>query len=325
MPRVLVSTFPFAEVDGTPIRLLREAGIELALNPLGRKLTSSELGDLLPGFDGLIAGTEQISDQALASATELKIISRVGVGLDSVDLEAVRTRGIRLSYTPEAPVAAVAELTIGLIVSLMRQINVADVQLHHGRWHRHFGRRIGDSVIGIIGAGRIGSRVIDLLVPFQPRKILVNDLDLRPDLLRHSLVEPAEKSGIYAEADLISIHTPLTPITRRMIRYPELMQMKPGAFLVNTARGGIIDEDDLVKVLHEGHLAGVALDVFEREPYSGPLVESPRCLLTSHMGSMSIDCRSRMELEATEEVIRCLSGQPLLQEVPEHEYRSGSS
>jgi D-3-phosphoglycerate dehydrogenase len=318
--KVLITTIPFAERNRLPLELLEGAGIDYLINPLGRKLKEPELAELIADVDILVAGTEIISDFVMSRAPRLKLISRVGVGLDGVDLVAAEQRGIRVSYTPEAPAPAVAELTIGLMLSLLRGVHVANAQLHRGEWHRHFGRRIPEVTVGIIGTGRIGSRVLRRLAGFGTPRVLVNDL--RPD----TTVAPAlklewvDKEEIYRHADLISVHVPLTAHTRNMIRREHLEQMKPDALLVNTARGGIINERDLADVLAAGHLGGAAIDVFEQEPYLGPLAAIDRCVLTSHMGSMSVDCRTRMEIEATEEAVRFVSGQPLIGAVPATEY-----
>ena len=176
MPKVLITTVPFADKDRLPIKLLEQAGIEFAINPLGRKLKEDELAEMIGDFEVLIAGTEAITSKVIARAKRLKLISRVGVGLDSVDLVAAKQAGILVSYTPDAPAPAVAELTIGFIFSLLRHIQSANMQMHRGEWNRYFGRRINDVVVGVIGVGRIGERVLETLVQLNPRKILVNDL-----------------------------------------------------------------------------------------------------------------------------------------------------
>jgi len=141
-----------------------------------------------------------------------------------------------------------------------------------------------------------------------------------PDLGREFKLEWETKEQIYAEADIITLHLPLTRLTKKMIRREQLLTMKPDALNINTARGGIIKEQDQHDVMSAGHLAGAAIDVFEHEPYSGPLAQIDRCILTAHMGSMSVDCRTRMEIEATDEAVRFLTGKPLTSEVPQAEY-----
>jgi D-3-phosphoglycerate dehydrogenase len=320
MLKVLITTVPFGDKNRLPLEQLEAAGIEYVINPLGRKLKEEELAEMVTDFDVLIAGTEIISDKVMGCAQNLKFISRVGIGLDSVDLLAAKRRGIQVSYTPDAPAPAVAELTIGLMLSLLRLTHVSNLQLHRGEWQRHLGRRIPEVTIGIIGAGRIGGRVLRRLAAFGTPRILVNDIHPRLKIAPELKLEWVDKDTIYKEADLISLHVPLTAQTKNMIKKEQLSKMKPDAMIINTARGGIINEDDLAAVLNAGHLSGAAIDVFNQEPYTGALAKIDRCLLTAHMGSMSIDCRTRMEIEATEEAIRFLKGMSLKNLVPFSEY-----
>lgn len=320
MPKVLITTVPFGEKNRLPLEYLESAGIDYLINPLNRKLQEDELSELAADCEVLIAGTEKISDAVMANAPNLKLISRVGVGLDGVDLLSAERRGIAVSYTPEAPAPAVAELTIGMMLTLLRHVHVANAQLHRGEWQRHFGKRIPELTIGIIGVGRIGGRVLRRLAAFGSPRILVNDLLPKAHVADQLKLDWVDKETIYREADLISLHLPLTNKTKDMIRAPHLKQMKSDAIIINTSRGGIINETDLAQVLKEGHLSGAAIDVFENEPYSGGLCGIERCLLTAHMGSMSIDCRTRMEIEATEEAVRFLTGQALQGLVPSEEY-----
>jgi len=320
MPKVLITTVPFGEKNRLPFEQLDAAGVEYLINPLGRKLAEEELAEMITDYDVLIAGTEDITDFVMAKAKKLKLISRVGIGLDNVDLLAADRRGIKVSYTPDAPAPAVAELTIGLMLSLLRSVHISNAQMHRGEWQRHFGRRIPEVTIGIIGTGRIGGRVLRRLQAFGSPRILVNDIRPDKNIAPELKLEWVGKQEIYRQADLISLHVPLTKQTKNMISHDELMMMKLDAMIINTSRGGIINEADLGAVLNAGHLSGAAIDVFDQEPYSGDLSKIDRCLLTSHMGSMSIDCRTRMEIEATEEAVRFLNNQKLCGVVPEEEY-----
>src|SRR6185503_8064752 len=226
MPKVLITTVPFGDKNRLPLEQLQSAGIEYVINPTGRRLKEDELADLVGDFDVLIAGTEPVTEKVMARASRLKLISRVGIGLDSVDLIAAERRGIRVSYTPDAPAPAVAELTIALMLSLLRGVHVANLEMHAGKWHRHFGRRIAEVTVGIIGAGRIGARVLRRIPAFGTPRVLVNDivpdLKLDPGLK----LEWVGKEDIYRHADLISLHVPLTLHTRNMIRHEQLMMMK---------------------------------------------------------------------------------------------------
>lgn len=322
-PRVLISTVPFGRLDTKPLEILEAAGVEAVLNPLTRKLREGELPDMIKGFDGLIAGTEQISGSDMDAAGSLKTIVRVGIGLDSVDLLAARERDIALAYTPDAPSAAVGELVIGLMVDLLRGTVVSDRNLRKGEWYRIMGKRISEITVGIIGVGRIGHLLIGHLAGgFPGVRILANDLV--PDMefaARHG-VTFVDKQTIYKESDIVTLHVPMTGQTRGLIGTEEMSQMKKSGYLINTARGGIVNEDDLAMALRDGTIAGAAIDVFENEPYTGALTKIENCVLTCHMGSMSEDCRTRMEVEACEEIARYFSGEPFLNPVPEDEYEN---
>jgi len=323
--KVLITTVPFGEVDIRPISLLREAGVEYVINPLGRKLQPSELAEMIKSFDVVIAGTEKIDKHVIDSAEQLKFISRVGIGLDSVDLNYAKSKGIKVSYTPDAPAPAVAELTIGLMLSLARSINNSDLGIKNREWKRYFGFRLAEMNIGIVGLGRIGSRVLGHLESFSPKEIFVNDID--SSLLENSgtKVSSRSKEFIYRNSDLITLHVPLTKATYNMISRNELSMMKSNAYLINTSRGGIVNECELYESLSQNMIAGAAIDVYEKEPYSGVLSQLSNCINTAHMGSMTVDCRSDMEIQATEEAIRFLIGEELSLEVPNYEYKNQNS
>jgi len=320
LAKVLITTVPFGDKNHTPLDMLENEGIEFLINPYNKKITEDQLADLVTDFDVIIAGTEPITEKVMKRASHLKLISRVGIGLDSVDLIASQKCGIKVSYTPDAPSPAVAELTIGLMLSLLRSIHVSNSQMHQGQWYRHIGRRLEEVTIGIIGVGRIGTNVLKKIKGFNTSKIMVNDILPNKNLDIEFELEWTSKEKIYRDADIISLHLPLTHLTKNVIRKEHLQQMKPDAILINTSRGGIINEVDLYEVMNSGHLSGAAIDVFEQEPYKGNLREIERCILTAHIGSMSVDCRMRMEIESTKEAIRFLSGKPLKNEVPQEEY-----
>ncbi|MDB3917358.1 phosphoglycerate dehydrogenase [bacterium] len=320
MRKALITTVPFGDKNRLPLDLLEKDSIEYLINPLNKKLTEDELAEMVTDYDVIIAGTEPITQKVMGSASNLKMISRVGIGLDSVDLLEAEKRGVIVSYTPDAPAPAVAELTIGLMLTLLRSVQVSNMEMHNGKWNRFFGRRLSEITIGIIGVGRIGSRVIRHLQGFGSPKILVNDILPRHTLDQDFNIEWVDQDEIYQQADIVTIHTPLTPQTKNMVKKEQLLCMKEDAIIINTARGGIINEQDLYEVMQSGHLSGAAIDVFDFEPYYGKLREIKRCILTAHMGSMSVDCRTRMEIEATEEAVRFLTSQSLEGVVPEEEY-----
>lgn len=319
--RVLITTVPFAEVHRRALDLLEAEGIDYTINPLGRRLKENELAGLAGEFGVLIAGTEPITARVMDAAPHLRLISRVGIGLDNVDLLAARERGILVTYTPDAPSPAVAELTLGMILGLLRHIPAADRGMRNGAWRRLMGRRLDGLSVGVVGVGRVGRRVIQLLRGAFPRvRILANDIAPDLDFGREHRIRWVDKDKLYANADIITLHLPLTPLTYRLITMRQIELMKPSALVINTARGGLVEEHDLAEALRSGRIQGAAIDVYEQEPYTGELATIEACLLTCHMGSMSADCRAQMELEATEEVIRFLRHEPLLRAVPESEY-----
>lgn len=322
MPKIYVSTFPFCIKSSLPLEMMKEAGLDVVVNSIGRKHTEEEMADLLQSYDGVIAGTESLSKYVLEKAEKLRFISRVGVGLDSVDLAACKERGISVAYTPDAPAPAVAELTLGLMLNLMRRIHQSNREMHEEKkWTRFFGRRISEVTIGVIGAGRIGGRVVRRLSAFGTPRLLINDISPSVDLDRNHKIEWVDKVKLLKESDVVSIHVPLTPQTKNMISANEFSLMKPDAILINAARGGIVNELDLYNHLKQNPEFQAAVDVFECEPYAGPLVELNNCLLTAHMGSMSEDCRTRMEIDACRELVNFFTGKEVQKLVPDYEYK----
>jgi D-3-phosphoglycerate dehydrogenase len=320
---VFVSTAPFGESDPRPLEMLRATGVEFRTNPLGHRLSNDELCELIGDASVLIAGTEPNNEKVFSRAPQLRLIVRVGIGLDSVDLAAARRRGIEVAYTPDAPGLAVAELTVGLMLDLLRGISGADRALRTGKWKRHTGSRIATSCVGVVGVGRIGTKVIrHLTSAFPGVRILANDIQPVTGFEDMPEVRWVEKDELLRESDIVTLHLPFTPATRNLLCNDTLALMRKGSFLINTSRGGIVNENDLAAALRAGTIAGAALDVFEHEPYSGPLLDAERCVLTCHMGSMTHDCRARMEIEATEDACRFLRGETLLRPVPEMEYEN---
>jgi D-3-phosphoglycerate dehydrogenase len=316
--KVFVSTHPFSATSGEPMRLVKEHGLELRLNRFGRKITTDELAEEIGDAEVLVAGTEKITQKVFENAPNLKLISRVGIGLDGIDFDLCKKYGVRVAYTPDAPTMAVAELCVGLILDLARKISETNDNLkRRGIWKRHMGMLLYGKTVGIIGMGRIGKSLIHLLAPFNVR-FLVHDIE--PDLAFARLyrAETVDKETLLRESDIVSINIPLTEATKDYITKKELRTMPSHALLVNTARGGIVNEADLYEALKEGVIAGAAIDVFEKEPYDGPLKELENCILTCHMGASTVDSRTDMEVQAVEEVIRFKNGLPLKNEVYDH-------
>ena len=321
MTRVLIAASPFGVTGRKPLDLLEQSGWEIVPNPYGRRLKAGEVNELLRDIDIVIAGTEPYRADTLVNANRLKMISRVGIGLDSVDLDICRQKGIAVGYTPDAPSDAVAELTVANIIALARHIHASDRSVRENAWNRLMGRLVREMTIGIVGCGRIGSRVIRLLEPFQPR---IKAFDLYPAVHGRPLpnVTWCGMDEILETSDLVSLHIPLNARNRGLIGRREIARMKTGALLVNTARGGVVDDKALEEALLQKHLGGAALDVFETEPYEGPLTRLDNVILTAHIGASANESRYLMELGAVENCLAYGSGHPMLHDAHKDESTS---
>jgi len=244
----------------------------------------------------------------LEGAPDLKVISRCGTGMDSVDLDAARARGIEVRNTPDAPALAVAELTMGLILGALRNIARADRSLRAGQWEPLSGGLLNGRRVGLVGHGRIGRRVGALCRAFGAETMAHDPAPPPPgdDVARAGL------DDLLAWADIITLHVPGGPSTANMIDRAALAGMKPGAILVNTARGGLVDEEALAEALRDGRLRAAALDTFAEEPYAGPLTGLDNAVLTAHMGSRADESRRNMEREAADNLLDALRAQGAL-------------
>jgi len=294
--KVLIGPSSFAVLDSAPKERLIKSGFEVIDNPFKRKLTKSELIELLPGVEGLIAGLETIDREALEKS-DLKVISRCGSGLSNVDLVAAKDLGIKVCYTPFGPTTAVAELTIGAMLSLIRMIPQMDYALHRGEWSKKIGFQLEGKTVAIIGFGRIGRRVAELLLPFKV-KIIVVDSFLKETVDGYEIL-PLDEA--LPQADIITIHSSGEEC---ILNTREFSLMETGVFLLNAARGGLISEEALLEALREGKVAGAWLDTFTNEPYSGSLCQYQNVILTPHIGSYTYECRRQMETEAVENLIK---------------------
>lgn len=311
MNKILISTSSFDADNNPALDALRSAGFDIVLNPHQRRLTEDEAAALLTAdVVGMIAGVEPLTRRVLEGAPSLKVVSRAGIGLDSVDLDAAKALGIAVSNTPQAPVAAVAELTVGLMLDLLRNISAADRDLRAGIWKPRMGNLLGAQTVGLVGYGRIGRAAATLLKAFGANVLACDPLHVGDDDVAALGID-----HLLAAADIVSLHLPYSATNHHLIDADRLAQMKRGALLVNTSRGGLVDETALAAALGSGHLAGAALDAFEEEPYRGPLAALPQMVLTAHMGSYAKESRSRMELEAAENLVAGLRGKGLLRDV----------
>lgn len=302
--RVLLapSTFLTAGPDGAGA--FDRVGIEARVNPYGRTLNAAEVIELAADCDGILSGNEPLTADVLAQLPRLRCISRCGSGTDNVDLAAARAHGIDVYRTPDAPVQAVAELALGLVLTLLRRIHELNAAVHAGGWPRLLGRSLADRDVGIVGLGRIGQAVAGLLTPFGCR---IQASDPSPDSVawgRSHGVQMVTFEELLARAEIVLLHAPAGE--RTLLGERELGRMPAGALLINTSRGSLLDESALHSALVDGRLAGAALDVFQREPYRGPLAELENVVLTPHIASFTAESRAAMEREAVAHLIEGL-------------------
>lgn len=293
--KVLLGTSSFGASDTSPLHKLSAAGFEVLENPYKRKLTKKELFGLLPGVEGLIAGLEPL-DRDVLKRSDLKVISRCGSGLSNIDLESAKELGIVVRSTPLAPVEAVAELTIGCLLALLRQVIRVDCDLRHKNWTKVTGRQLSDMTVAIIGFGNIGKRIGQLLKVFGSKVIAVDPL----------------LSGVVNDVPIVTLDTALKTADiislhcggeKCLIGEKEFGMMRKGAYLLNAARGNLIDEMALIQAIENGIIKGGWFDVFEQEPYEGKLIQYPQVILTPHVGSYTLECRKNMETEAAQNLI----------------------
>jgi D-3-phosphoglycerate dehydrogenase len=305
MKKIFISTSSFAKFDSAPVDKLKSSNLAFEFNPHGRTLTAEEVVTLVNESEGLIAGTEPLGSQILQKLTKLKVISRCGSGLGNVDLDMARQLGIRVFNTPDGPTLAVAELALGLMLALLRKIPLIDREMREGIWNKRMGNLLTGKTVGIIGFGKIGKKVSELLKPFKVKVIfydkLVSESECDTD------AKKSELKTVLKEADLLTIHLPHNEETKNMFGENELKLMKSGSFLVNCSRGGIVNEDALYEAIEQNIITGAAIDVFSQEPYKGKLRELNNVILTPHIGSYAQEARINMEIQTVENLLKGLS------------------
>lgn len=301
--KVAITTTSFAERDSTPLDALVGAGLDVIVNDKRRKLTSAETVTLCGECVGILAGTEQYDEQTLGSLGKLRVLSRIGAGLDNVNLLAAAALGIEVRNTPDGPTDAVAELTIALMLDMLRHVSAMDKNMRAGVWEKRMGNLLSCKRVGIVGLGRIGSRVAGHLAALGCD---VAYCDVRPqdDSVQHVQMSFED---LLAWADIVTIHCTAPGSTcAAMIGHAELNLMRPGTWLVNASRSELVDESALIESIRSGHLAGAAIDVFAEEPYSGQLIGLDNVVLTPHAGSYAAECRNRMEMDAVRNLLDVL-------------------
>ena len=257
-------------------------------------LGGEELIAFLRGHERAIVGLERIDDEVLASVPELKVISKYGVGLDAVDVDAIARRGIRLGWTGGVNRRSVSELTLAFAIALLHRVPETHAALRRDRWDKVVGRQLTGRTVGIIGCGFVGQDLVKLLAPFGCR-VLVNDIREYPDFYRAYAITPLPLPQLLSESDIVTLHVPLDRTTTGMIGAAEIARMGRGSFLVNAARGGLVDENALAAALESGHLAGAACDVFAIEPDASPrLLALPTFIGTPHIGGSTREAQLAM-------------------------------
>jgi phosphoglycerate dehydrogenase-like enzyme len=310
MPIIAITPEPLFRFQDEHVYLLKQEGFEVRFPSRPGIPSESETPEVLKGVVAVIAGGERYSEELLAGLPELRVISRFGVGYDAVDVAAATRRGIPVAITPDANHEAVAEHAWALLLGVTRGVAQRTNEVRSGFWARIPPPALRGSTLGIVGLGRIGRSVAVRAEAFG-MKILATDA-VRDDAFgRRYGVEWVELDALLSRSDVVSLHAPLTPQTRGMINARTLARMKPGSFLINTARGGLVVEDDLRAALERKHLAGAGLDVFEREPVpaGNPLAALENVVLTPHLGGVDTRSRTEMALQAAQTILALRRGE----------------
>ena len=308
--RVLVTPTSYAKNDPCLRTELEAAVGEVIYNTTGRPFTADQLIKIIPDFDGYIAGLDAVTKDVIAAADRMKVIARYGVGVDKVDLEAAQERGIVVTNTPGANSSSVAELTVGLMIALVRHIPAAHVSIKSGEWPRLRGATLEGKTIGLYGFGAIGQIVAKQLSGFGC-ELIVYDPCMNQQIAEELRVEDVSSDEIVKRSDILSLHCPVVKKTRKMVDSDFLDLMKPGSLLVNTARGELVDEMALYDAITQGHIAGAALDVFCDQPPDpeNPLLNLSQVVATPHMGAHTDSATNNMGWSAFRNCLAVLIGE----------------
>lgn len=311
---IAITSTSFGKVSQEPEAILTQAGFTPRYVP--GPLSGEELVQALSGAVAAIIGTDPLTASDLEQLPDLKVLVRHGAGLDNVPLQAAFERGIRVANVPGASTNAVAELAVALMLALARHVPEAERSVRRGAWPRLIGTELGGKTCGIVGFGKIGQAVASRLSGFEMR-LLTYDPYIDPDQAQALGARLVPLDELLASSDFVTLHLPLTAKTRHIIGRREISLMKPGAYLINTARGGLVDEEALAGALNQGRLAGAAIDVFAKEPPdpSNPLLTCERVLPTPHMGAYTTDALNQVSLRAAKNAVALLLGEPCPDEI----------
>jgi D-3-phosphoglycerate dehydrogenase len=283
MTRVAVASRSFSKHPVLRAELLARYGL-VTFNDAGVSLSGEALVEFLSGHDKAITALETLSAEVLERLPDLKVVGKYGVGLDMIDLAAMSRLGKKLGWTGGVNRRSVSELVIAFMIALLRHVPQGNALIRSGGWRQLMGRQLSERVVGIVGCGHIGKDLARLLKAFGCR-VLAHDIRDFPDFYAETGVEPRGLDPLLAEADIVTLHLPLDASTRHILSAERLALMRPGAILVNAARGGLVDEVALRGMLEDGRLAGAAFDVFATEPPEDrALIGLPNFLCTPHVG-----------------------------------------
>lgn len=304
--KILITPRSFGKTSNLPLQMLEKYGYEIIRNDSGKQYTEEKLLEMVEDIDGIIVGLDPISEKVINRRKKLKVISKYGVGLDNIDLKAAKKNGIKVTFTPGANNESVADFAFSLMLSLSRSVNKLDEIIRNNDWRKLIGTEIYGKTIGIIGTGAIGKGVAKRATGFN-MEILGYDIYPDKDFADRIGMKYVDKKTILERADFISLHVPLTDEMYHFIDKEELGMMKSTAFLINTSRGGIINEDALYYALKDKKISGAALDVFETEPpVNNKFTELDNIILSPHCGASTVDATNRMGVMAAEGLISVL-------------------
>jgi len=304
--KILITSTSFFKAGPVPLQQLKEFDCEIIENPYGRPLKEDELIPLLVDVDGVIAGLDEFGEKVLKSSNRLKVISRYGVGIDNIDMEAAKRLGIFVINTPDVNTQAVADLTFGLILSVSRKIPQSHQSTRKGRWERFIGREVYGKRLGIIGLGRIGKAVANRAKGFE-MEIIAYDVQRDESFAETLEIKFLPLDDLLMEADFVTLHCGLNPQTKGLIGPRELGLMKETAYLINTARGELVDERALYEALKEGKIAGAGLDVYEQEPpLESPLLSLENAVTTGHIAAYTDEAIKEMALASVKNLLSAL-------------------
>jgi len=307
MAKILVTPRSLTKGGDPALDLLKKAGHQLVFCTPGKSPDEQELLGLVPGCAGWLAGVEKITDAVLARADCLKAISRNGTGVDSIDLAACQRRGVAVLRAEGANARGVAELTMALMLSLLRSVSFGDARMKAGGWERRQGTELESRVLGVIGTGKIGRLVTTFALGMDMR---VLGFDAYPDAgyAPSSKFRYAPLEELLISSDIVTLHCPHTPGEKPLIDAAALARMKKGAVLVNTARAGLVDDAAVLAALNDGRLAGYGVDAHEKEPPEpNPLIAHDRVIATPHVGAFTAESVSRATRVAVDNLLGALS------------------